>query len=134
MSNVRYGDSRDDNRGIRPWWCQDPSCTPASSDAGAHLGSFGEHPEYSGFCCGLVPQPITFERHGLEHSNDGHLCFRSAVRGVVMLEVNEGDLDAICRVSMRGILARDPARQFNGHWYTGRDSGWTTDTAGGEHE
>jgi hypothetical protein len=113
-------------KGLRPWWCQDPSCTPDCSDTGAQQGSFAEHPEMSGFCSGRVPAPITFERHGLTHHNDGHLCFRSAVRGVVMLEVNEGDLDAVMRVAVRSILGRKPDRQFNGRWYTGRDEGWTT--------
>lgn len=109
----------------RPWWCQDPSCTPAASDTGAQLGSFDARPGYSGFCCGTVPQALTFTRHGQRHDNDGHLCFRSAIRGVVMLEVNEGDLDSVMRVAARGILARDARREFSGHWYTGRESGWT---------
>ncbi len=117
-------DGTGNRKGVRPWWCQDPTCTPVSSDTGAQLGSFDGHPEYSGFCAGLVPEPITFDRLGEHHSNDGHLCFRSAIRGVVMLEVNEGDLDAVTRVSMRAILARQPERSFNGPWYTGRASGW----------
>ena len=105
----------------RPWWCQDPTCqtvnrTPHADDPNAYA--------LSGFCAGLLAAPLRTERHGYVHVNDAHLCFRSAVRGVVMLEVNEVDLQNVCRAAMHTMVAMDPAVQFSGRWYTGRDAGW----------
>jgi hypothetical protein len=115
----------------RPWWCQDPTCTPDSADVGARIGSFDKAPEESGFCCGRVAEPMELTRHGRTHVNDGHFCFRSAVRGVTMLEINSGDLDIISRTAVRSLVARDPTRHFNGRWYTGREEGWGADNPPG---
>lgn len=98
----------------RPDWCQDPTCTPDYNTPGVQIGGPGD----SAWCVGRVPLPLVTERHGVEHCNDGHWCFRSPVRGVVMLEINEGDLDLIARTSLRGLVKR--GRQvFNWRWFTG---------------
>lgn len=98
----------------RPWWCQDPSCTPDANTPNAT----SDNPGDSGWCCGRVPAPLEVTRHGVTHTNDGHFCFRSPVRGVVMLEIREGDLDLLARVALRALVARG-ATSFNWPWYTG---------------
>jgi len=100
----------------RPSWCQDQECRSVAADPGAQIGG----PEASGFCCGLVPEPLVVERKGYRHENDGHLCFRSALRGVVMLEVNGTDLENVASCALRGLVARDPGRSFGWRWFTGR--------------
>jgi hypothetical protein len=102
----------------RPWWCQDPTCTPDCADVGAQIGSFEDHPEYSGFCSGQTTEPMINDRHGQHHVNDGHVCFRSAMRGVVMLNVNEGDLHILAKVALRSLRARGQ-EEFNLRWYVG---------------
>lgn len=99
----------------RPWWCQDPTCTPDAMTPNAA----SDNPGHSGWCCGRVPAPLETVRHGERHVNDGHFCFRSPVRGVVMLEINEPDLDLIARVALRSLVKRG-AQGFNWRWYTGR--------------
>lgn len=101
---------------IRPAWCQDPSCTPDANTPGVQIGGPGD----SAFCCGQVPDDIITERHGVTHRNDGHFCFRSPVRGVVMLEINQRDLENVARLALRGIVAREPEYDFNWRWFTGK--------------
>lgn len=103
----------------RPWWCQDPTCQPDAN----HLPRGEPREAYGGFCVGRVPEPIEITRHGYAHVNDGHFCVRTPVRGVVMLEVCEGDLEIIARDALRGLVARDPDREFYWPWFThrGRD-------------
>jgi hypothetical protein len=101
----------------RPSWCQDPTCQPISPDVGARSND----PAISGFCTGCLPEPIVTERHGFRHVNNCHFCFRSAIRGVVMLEVNNTDLEIISRTAIRGLVHLDPERDFNWRWFTGRD-------------
>lgn len=74
----------------RPSWCQDPTCTPDVNSPGVQIGGPGD----SAWCIGQVPEPLVTERHGVEHRNDGHVCFRSPVRG---------------------------RRVFNWRWFTGLD-------------
>lgn len=92
----------------RPAWCQDPDCNPVEPDVGALQWSFDTNPKESGFCCGLLPEPVVYERHGLRHENDAHFCFRSSGRGVVMMEVNAGDLRIMTRCTMRTLIAANP--------------------------
>lgn len=101
---------------VRPWWCQDHSCHSDFMDWGAQLADQGQ----TGFCCGRTEQPLIVDRKGHKHVNDGHLCFRSSVRGVVMLEVNEMDLMIMARTCMHGLNERDPSRGFNLQWFTGQ--------------
>lgn len=100
----------------RPLWCQDPTCTPDVNSPGVQTGNPGD----SAWCVGQLPQEVVTIRHGVEHRNDGHVCFRSPVRGVVMLETNETDLELLARVALRGLVARG-RRVFNWRWFTGLD-------------
>ncbi len=101
----------------RPWWCQDHDCRSDFMDRGAESSDQGQ----TGFCCGRTTQPLTVIRKGQEHINDGHLCFRSSVRGVVMLEVNEGDLQIMARTCLHGLYKRDSSRGFSFRWFTGQE-------------
>jgi hypothetical protein len=102
----------------RPWWCQDPTCTPINNTPHAHDPA---RYDLSGFCAGCLAAPITFERHGYQHNNDMHLCFRSAVRGVVMLETDTADMENVARAALHTLAAREPERGFSLRWLTGRD-------------
>lgn len=101
----------------RPWWCQDPTCQPVC--ATPHADDANRY-ELSGFCSGLMVGPRVIQRHGYQHANDMHLCFRSALRGVVMLEVNTTDMENVSRAAMRAMVAKDPERPINLRWFTGR--------------
>jgi hypothetical protein len=101
----------------RPWWCQDPTCSPVSNTPNVEDA---DRYDLSGFCSGLLPGPRTLQRHGYQHTNDMHLCFRSALRGVVMLEVNATDMENVARVAMRALVAEAPERPINLRWFTGR--------------
>lgn len=83
---------------VRPWWCQDPTCTPVHNNAQAH-----DEPGWGGFCCGLLPEDQVERAHGVEHANDGHFCIRSPRSGVTMLNVNATDwiaLGDLCVVAL----------------------------------
>jgi hypothetical protein len=102
----------------RPWWCQDSSCQPDAN----HLPVDSSLPRdaLGGWCTGRVPEPVTYERHGYHHVNDGHFCIRTPARGVVMLEIREGDLEIMARVILRGLVERAPERKFYWPWFTHR--------------
>lgn len=110
----------------RPWWCQDPTCTPVSNTP--HADKRAAY-AVSGFCSGLLPEVRLRDIQGQRHCNDMHLCFRSALRGVVMLEVNATDVQNVARCAFRALIAKDPAERINVRWYTGRagDSGLLAD-------
>jgi hypothetical protein len=103
----------------RPWWCQDPTCTPVNNTP--HANDPARY-DLSGFCAGCLAAPVVFERHGYQHSNDMHLCFRSAVRGVVMLETDTADMENVARAALHTLAAREPERGFSLRWLTGRDA------------
>lgn len=99
---------------MRPEWCLDKSCEPDEcSPAGGEGGSQ--------FCCGRTTGVMVTERQGVIHENDGHFCSKTP-RGIVMLEINRGDLELFARLCFRSLLKRCPARGFNPHWFTGKDS------------
>lgn len=103
----------------RPPWCQDRQCVPDANTPSCQPPLSEQH-GHSGFCVGRVTTPLITTRGDVEHVNDGHFCFRSPVRGVVMLEINEDDLDLVARITMHSLAAREPNRKFNLRWYTGR--------------
>lgn len=70
----------------RPWWCQDPTCSPIHNNAQP-----ADEPGWGGFCCGRLSESCVEVVHGVEHANDGHLCIRSPRSGVTMLNVQAAD-------------------------------------------
>lgn len=102
----------------KPWWCQDPTCRPVTNTPGCHRP---DAPGQSGFCAGRMAAPVETIRHGERHLNDGHFCFRSPVRGVVMLEINAADCDNIARCALRLAVEYEPERPINLRWYTARE-------------
>ena len=70
----------------RPWWCQDPACTPTHNNAQP-----ADEPGWGGFCCGQVEGRRVDVLHGITHDNDGHFCIRSPRSGVSMFNVREVD-------------------------------------------
>jgi len=68
-----------------PWWCQDDTCVCVRKTHECEMGG-------SQFCSGAMAEEHTIEKHGVPHCNDYHFCTRTPFRGVIMLEVNDGDL------------------------------------------
>lgn len=102
----------------RPWWCQDPDCMPDYIDAGARTSDAAQ----TGWCCGRTSEKLIVIRKKVTHENDGHFCTRTAIRGVVMLEVNKIDLMIMSQVLLHSLVKREPDKPFNFPWFTGRYS------------
>ena len=80
---------------MRPWWCQDPTCTPVHNNAQP-----ADKPGWGGFCCGTLPEKRVDLIHGVTHDNDGHFCIRSPRSGVTMLNVQPVDWLVIGEMSL----------------------------------
>ncbi len=79
-----------------PWWCQDDSCECLRKSQECDMGG-------SQFCLGKMIGERIRTAHSTTHTNDLHFCIRTPFRGVVMLEMNAGDMQWILKLSLWGL-------------------------------